>query len=99
MGNGRQRTARKGRDPGAGRDEISERGGERDAEPVPAPHISPPVFKFLSAANCVLHVFPWTCDRKLTSTAKRPHKENICRRVVARKRIDRVIILSEVEGK
>lgn len=91
----------KGRDPGAGRDESSEKGGgnREGAEPVPPPHISPTAFKFLSAADCVLHVFPWTRDRKLTCTVKRPRKENICRRVVARKRIDRVIILSKVEGK
>lgn len=56
-----------------------------------------PRLQVLSAA--LLRVFPWTCDTKLTRAARRPHKENICRRVVARKRIDRVIILSKVEGK
>lgn len=93
------------RDPGAGRDERTraQREGEvkrEGAEPEPL-HLTstPTALKFLSAADCVLHVFLWTWDRKLTCTVKRPHKENICRRVVARKRIDRVIILSKVEGK
>lgn len=78
-----------------------ERGEEKreGAEAEPQPHISPTAFKFLSAADCVVRVFPWTRDRKLTGTVKRPREENICRRVVARKRIDRVIILSKVEGK
>lgn len=37
-------------------------GGEKGegAEPEPPPHISPTAFKFLSAADCVLHVFLWT---------------------------------------
>lgn len=52
----------KGRDPGTGREDSTERGGGKreGAEPEPPPHTSPTAFKFLSAADCVLHVFPWT---------------------------------------
>lgn len=97
-----ERAKRSGRWEGC-KDESAEIGGRfkknEGAEPEPPPHISRTAFKFLSAADGVLHVFMWTWDRKLTHTVKRPHKENICRRVVARKRIDRVIILSKSRGK
>lgn len=70
-------------------------GGPQAAEPEPPPHTDRTALKFLSSAQTVLpaRVSRGREAERLTR-ARRRH-----RRVAARERIDRVIILSKVGGK
>lgn len=94
----------RGSDPGAGRDGSSEKGGREDQGKVLSLNLHltsarPRVSFYQLHRLCPARV-PVDVRQKIDLLCEETARaKNICRRVVARKRIDRVIILSKVEGK